>query len=137
MVTAPNFQPTENPDRLISFFRYNFQLTSNIDLDHNNLYFSSTNKTFAWKSDGGVIDCDFYQLSSQYGCSDSVCLCSSQQIHLWPLSNETSTSVGEYDLFDDTGELVAFNIDAYDSISDHRECMNKILEARFLINESG
>ena len=124
----------------------NFDLTPlfqssiyHIDLDHNNLYFNNTNKTFAWKSvregDGLLLlDCDNYQMSSVYGCYKG-CLCSNEHIESWPFTNETSITVGEDDLFDDQGQLVVFDIDAYDS--NQTACTNNALIAKFLVDETG
>ena len=102
------------------------------DLDHKKLYFNNTNKTFAWKSEGDV-NCNIYQMSSRSGC-DSGCLCSNPEIDSWPLINETSITV-EDQLLDEQGRLVAFNIDAYND--DQIKCSNKILVAKFLVEETG
>lgn len=113
-----------------------FQSNIRIDLDHNNLYFNVTNKTFAWKNESDTVsqDCDIYQMSSQSGC-DSGCLCDNPVIEYWPFINETSITIGEDQIFDDDGRLVVFNIDAYDS--DQRICTNKILVSKFFVNENG
>ena len=100
------------------------------------MYFNDTNKTFAWKSGGDIVspNCDIYQISSQYEC-DRGCLCSNPQSDVWPFTNESSITIGEDQLFDDQGQLVVFNIDACDD--DQIKCTNKILVAKFLVDESG
>ena len=73
-------------------------------------------------------------MSSQYGC-DRGCLCSNPQFDVWLFINESSVTIGEDQLFDDQGRLVVFNIDAYDG--EQRKCTNKILVAKFLVDETG
>ena len=116
------------------------QFQSNVifDLDHNNLYFNNTNKTFAWKSESDTIsqDCDIYQMSAQSGC-DKRCLCGNPVTERWPIINETSITIGEDQIFDNDSRLVVFNIDACDSHQPERICTNKNLVSKFYVNENG